>query len=369
MSRLCTGRGRTTGGRVFDECSRGRASWCLGRTANAVDARHGDWGDHDPVAALPLAAARPRPHDESMNGSRSPALARVITRHARDLGGFTVGRVLPFAHQQMVGPFIFFDHLGPTAFAPGIPRSVDVRPHPHIGLSTVTYLFEGEIMHRDSLGTAQPIRPGEINWMTAGRGITHSERFERARREGGPVDAIQVWIALPREREEMAPSFSHHAGTDLPTFDGPRIHGQLLAGDAYGLKAPVPVQSPLFYVHARLTEGASFELPPEYSERAVYVAQGSVDFAGSTYEAGNMLVFEPGATPTLRTPAGASIVALGGEPVGPRFIEWNFVSSSQERIEQAKADWRAGRMKLPDGDSDEFIPLPSDPTRPPNPMS
>jgi redox-sensitive bicupin YhaK (pirin superfamily) len=304
-----------------------------------------------------------------MNETGAHDLDLVITRRARDLGGFTVGRVLPFAHRQMVGPFIFFDHLGPVAFAAGIPRSVDVRPHPHIGLSTVTYLFEGEIMHRDSLGTAQAIRPGEINWMTAGRGITHSERFERARIEGGKIDAIQVWIALPKEREEMDPSFSHHPVTELPAFDSPLVRGRLLAGNAFGLKAPVPVQSPLFYMHAELAPGAWFELPNEHSERAVYVADGIVEFAGHTYEAGNMLVFAARKAAAIHATSRASLIALGGEPVGPRFIEWNFVASSEERIQQARADWRAGRMKLPDHDNQEFIPLPDEPTAQPNALS
>lgn len=296
-------------------------------------------------------------------------LDRVIERRSRDLGGFTVGRVLPFVQQQMVGPFIFFDHMGPVEFARGISRSVDVRPHPHIGLSTVTYLFEGEIMHRDSLGSAQPIRPGEINWMTAGRGITHSERFERARLEGGRLNAIQVWIALPREREEMAPAFSHHPALDLPEFRSESTHVRLLAGRAFGMQAPVPVQSPLFYLHAELNEGASTELPSEYSERAVYIASGSLETAGRNYQAGQMLVFSPRSAPSLRATTPTCLIALGGEPVGTRFIEWNFVSSSKERIQQAKADWRAGRMKLPDGDSDEFIPLPNEPSMSPNPMS
>jgi redox-sensitive bicupin YhaK (pirin superfamily) len=296
-------------------------------------------------------------------------LELVIQRRPRDLGGFMVGRLLPFGRRRMVGPFIFFDHMGPVEFAPGIPRSVDVRPHPHIGLSTVTYLFDGEIMHRDSVGTTQSIRPGEINWMTAGRGITHSERFERARLEGGKLDAIQVWLALPTGREEMDPTFSHHAAQDLPAFQSTSVRGRVLAGSAFGLQAPVAVHSPLFYLHLELGAGAATDLPAEYSERAVYIASGALEIAGETYAAGQMLIFSPGRAPSLRATTKATLMALGGEPVGPRFIEWNFVSSSKERIEQAKADWRAGRMKLPDGDSDEFIELPAEPTAPPNPMS
>lgn len=269
----------------------------------------------------------------------------------------------------MVGPFIFFDHMGPVDLAPGIPRSMDVRPHPHIGLSTVTYLFEGEIMHRDSLGSEQPIRPAEVNWMTAGRGITHSERFERARREGGRLDAVQTWVALPAESEEVEPAFSHHVGAELPEFEAAGVRGRVLAGSAYGLAASVPVHSPLFYVHLSLDAGARIELPSEYSERAVYIVSGALHVEGRGVEAGQMLVFSAGSSPALRATRATELIALGGEPLGPRFIEWNFVSSSRERIDQAKADWRARRMKLPQADADEFIPLPSAVDAPPNPMS
>jgi hypothetical protein len=268
----------------------------------------------------------------------------------------------------MVGPFIFFDHFGPVKFPPGIPREVDVRPHPHIGLSTVTYLFEGEIMHRDSVGSVQPIRPGEVNWMTAGRGITHSERFERARAEGGTMHGIQAWVALPIENEETEPAFAHHGEADLPTYQSDGLWARLVAGEAFLAKAKVKTHSPMFYVHWRLDQGAKAQLPAEYSERAAYIAVGSVEIDGRSYEAGKMIVFKPG-QPVLFTAVLPSVVMLlGGEPVGPRIIDWNFVSSSKDRIEQAKADWRAGRMKLPVGDDQEFIPLPPEPT-PPNPMS
>jgi redox-sensitive bicupin YhaK (pirin superfamily) len=269
----------------------------------------------------------------------------------------------------MVGPFIFFDHMGPLELAPGLPRSVDVRPHPHIGLSTVTYLFEGEIVHRDSVGSRQVILPDEINWMTAGRGITHSERFERARREGDRVHAVQVWVALPDEQEETEPAFSHHADVDLPSFRDGEVRGRVLAGSAFGLSARVPVCSPLFYLHLRLPALASFGPPADYSERAVYVASGAVEVEGQCYPAGQLLVFARGNTPMVRATTATELIALGGEPVGERFIEWNFVASSRERIEDAKADWRARRMRLPDGDSDEFIPLPEDARVPANPMS
>jgi hypothetical protein len=293
----------------------------------------------------------------------------VISQRRRDLGGFEVGRVLPFAKRRMVGPFIFFDHMGPVDFPPGVPRTVDVRPHPHIGLSTLTYLFAGEIMHRDSVGSEQPIRPGEVNWMTAGRGITHSERFERARREGGHMDGIQAWIALPKEKEETDPGFSHHGAADLPAFEEHGKSIRLIAGEAFGAKSPVPVYSPLFYLHCELSRDAVVDLGTEYPERAAYVASGALEAGGRRFETGEMLVFSPRHQATLRAVTPATVMLLGGEPVGERFIEWNFVSSSRERIEQAKADWRAGRIKLPDLDHDEFIPLPPDPAAPPNPMS
>lgn len=292
----------------------------------------------------------------------------IIPQRRRDLGGFEVGRVLPFATRRMIGPFIFFDHMGPVQFPAGIAREVDVRPHPHIGLSTVTYLFDGEIMHRDSVGSEQPVRPGEVNWMTAGSGITHSERFERARREGGTLNGIQAWVALPREHEETSPDFAHYEHADLPTLEDGGASARLIAGEAFGVKANVKVHSPMFYLHWRLEPAASATLPAEYPERALYVASGIVEVDGMRYEEGNMLVLTPGASVTFRAETASTVIAIGGEPVGPRFIEWNFVSSSRERIEQAKADWRAGRMKLPDLDRDEWIPLP-DPSPPPEPMS
>jgi len=292
----------------------------------------------------------------------------VIAQRRKDLGGFEVGRVLPYAPRRMVGPFVFFDHMGPAQFAPGIPKTVDVRPHPHIGLSTVTYLFEGEIMHRDSVGSAQPIRPGELNWMTSGRGITHSERFERARLEGGPLHGIQAGGALPEKDEETDPAFHHYGAAALPTFEEGGAWGRLIAGESAGLSAPVRTHSPMFYVHWVLQAGASASVPAEYPERALYVAQGEIDVAGQRFAAGQMIVLTPGDAVTFRAETPATVMALGGEPLGPRFIEWNFVHSSKERIEQAKADWRAGRMKLPDLDNEEWIPLP-DPSPPPNPMS
>jgi redox-sensitive bicupin YhaK (pirin superfamily) len=269
----------------------------------------------------------------------------------------------------MVGPFVFFDHMGPAAFPPGFPPNVDVRPHPHIGLSTVTYLFEGEITHRDSVGVTQDIRPGEVNWMTAGRGITHSERFETLRRDGGRMHGIQAWVALPTEHEETDPGFVHYGTADLPTFEASGVRGRLVAGRAFGAEAKVTTHSPMFYVDWRLAAGARAELPADYPERAAYVAEGLIEVDGRTFQAGQMVVFAPGQPAVVTAVTAATVMVLGGEPLGPRFIEWNFVSSSKERLEQAKADWRAGRMKLPDTDHDEFIPLPGDPPPAPNPMS
>jgi redox-sensitive bicupin YhaK (pirin superfamily) len=292
----------------------------------------------------------------------------VIDQRRRDLGGFEVGRVLPYAARRMVGPFIFFDHIGPVNFPAGIPKTVDVRPHPHIGLSTVTYLFDGEIMHRDSLGFEQPIHPAEVNWMTAGRGITHSERFERARAHGDFVHGLQSWVALPDGEEEAEPAFTHYGSNDLPVFeDGQGVRTRLLAGEAFGVKSGVKTHSPMFYAHWTLDSGARAPLPAEYSERAAYVVSGAVEVGGQSYGTGQMLVFTKGAAATQKATLPSIVMALGGEPVGERFIDWNFVSSSKDRIEQAKSDWRAGHMKLPDLDSGEFIPLPGNSPPPPTP--
>jgi len=281
----------------------------------------------------------------------------VIDQRRRDLCGFEIGRVLPYTRRHMVGPFIFFDHIGPVTFPAGIPKSVDVRPHPHIGLATVTYLFAGEIMHRDSVGAQQAIQPNEVNWMIAGSGITHSERFEKARAEGGPMHGIQAWVALPAEHEETAPSFGHFGAGDLPVHQVDGVRTRLLAGSAFGLASRVPTHSPLFYAHWELAPGARVALPDEYGERALYVAAGEIEARGRRFDAGKMLVFDPGEDSSVTAVQASTLMALGGEPVGERFIEWNFVSSSRQRIEQAKADWRARRMKLPDFDNQEFIPL------------
>ncbi len=291
----------------------------------------------------------------------------LIQRRRHSLGGFDVGRVLPFVKRRMVGPFVFLDHMGPLDMPPGVPRSVDVRPHPHIGLSTVTYLFSGEVMHRDSVGSEQAVRPGEVNWMVAGRGITHSERFEKARAQGDHVHGIQAWVALPQAEEETEPSFAHHGGDDLPTWQEGGVRGRMIAGSAFGLRAKVRTHSPLFYAHLDLADGARATLPGNYPERAVYVASGGIECEGHRFETGDMLVLAPG-TASVTAAGPVTLMLLGGEPLGERFLYWNFVSSSRERIEQAKADWQAGRMKLPDRDHDEYIPLPEGPAPAPNPM-
>lgn len=289
-------------------------------------------------------------------------IERIIDKRPHDLGGgFQVGRVLPFHARRTVGPYIFFDHMGPVDFAPGISRQLDVRPHPHIGLATVTYLYDGAITHRDSLGFHQEIRPGEVNWMVAGRGITHSERFEQARAHGAHIHGIQAWVALPEEDEEMEPAFWHHEGAELPTWTEPGIRGRLIAGTAEGMTAAVKVNSPQFYMHWEMDAGAMRVLPAEYEERAIYVAAGSAELDGILLHAGQMAVFEPGRDIPVRTPGeAATLMALGGAPIGQRFLFWNFVSSSKDRLEQAKEDWRQQRMKLPVGDDLEFAPLPEE---------
>lgn len=293
----------------------------------------------------------------------------VIDRRRHSLGGgLEVGRVLPFAKCRMVGPFVFFDHLGPLDLAPGVDRRVDVRPHPHIGLSTVTYLFSGEIMHRDSIGSAIAVRPREVNWMTAGRGITHSERFEKARAQGDHVHGIQAWVALPAPDEEVEPSFSHYEGADLPQWGDIGVHGQLIAGSAFGMTAGARTHSPLFYAHLEMERGAKVEIPTGYAERAAYIVAGAIVLGGERFGAGKMVVVGRDAS-QFSAAETSTVMVLGGEPIGKRFLYWNFVSSSQERLAQAAADWKAGRMKLPDADDKEFIPLPDGPAPAPNPMS
>jgi redox-sensitive bicupin YhaK (pirin superfamily) len=299
-----------------------------------------------------------------------PPVELIIDARRRSLGGgLEVGRVLPWSKRRMVGPFVFFDHIGPTTFPPKIPQHTDVRPHPHIGLATITYLFVGELVHRDSLGYHQVIRPGEVNWMTAGRGITHSERFDTMREHGGPMHGIQAWVALPAEHEETAPAFVHVESADLPHWDEGGVTIKLIAGEAFGRASPVRTYSPLFYAHAELPAGASIAVPDRYAERAVFVAAGRAAVGATTLAAGQMAVLAPDTAAAVQAIEPATIMFLGGEPIGERFIDWNFVSSSKARIDRAKADWRAQRFALPVGDDREFIPLPADPPPPPEPMS
>lgn len=287
-------------------------------------------------------------------------LEMVINARPADLGhGLQVRRVLPFAKRRSVGPFVFLDHAGPVPLPAEYDRKADVRPHPHIGLSTVSYLLSGQITHRDSLGTLQIIRPGEVNWMTAGRGITHSERFTHpdSYADGG-LELMQLWVALPETDEETEPAFTHYPQSALPEHTSEGVWTRLVAGSAYGQTSPVKTHSPLFFVHAEMAAGASQALPGGHSEQAVYVVKGKIEHGGATYEPGQLLVFgdDRDATVSARTPA--TLMIFGGEPLGARHLFWNFVSSRPERIEQAKADWRAGRFALPPDDQDEVIPLP-----------
>jgi hypothetical protein len=290
----------------------------------------------------------------------------VVTPATRDLGeGFQVRRALPSMQRRMIGPFVFLDEMGPVRLAPE--TGLDVRPHPHIGLATVTYLFEGEILHQDSLGVRQPIKPGDVNWMIAGRGIVHSERTPAALRAQGPrVWGLQSWVALPQHDEELAPSFRHHPVEELPqaSFGGARV--RLIAGTFFGLRSPVRTLSPLFYAEARLDEGAELALAPEHEERGAYVVDGPVSVDGEEFPRGRLLVFRPAVRVVLRARTPARVMLLGGQTLGPRHLWWNFVSSSRERIEQAKQDWKAGRFGSVPGDS-EFIPLPEERRAQPEP--
>lgn len=291
------------------------------------------------------------------------SLEAVVVTRARDLvEGFKVRRVLPSVRRRMVGPFIFLDQMGPEVLRAG--RGLDVAPHPHIGLATVTYLFEGELLHRDSLGTVRQIRPGEVNWMTAGRGIAHSERTPpEARRVGSGLFGVQSWVALPSGGEESEPDFAHYGAEELPVVEGEGKRVRLVAGSLYGSRSPVRTTSEMFYADAALAPGAVLSLPPEHEERAAYVVEGTVELLPEreAYAAGQLLVFRPGAEVLLRGASSktARLMLLGGEPLeGPRHIWWNFVSSSPERIEQAKLDWREGRFAPVPGET-ERIPLPA----------
>jgi len=285
------------------------------------------------------------------------ALDLVIVPRTADLGDFTVRRALPSSRRRMVGPFTFLDHMGPTEFKAG--HGVDVRPHPHIGLATVTYLFKGEIVHKDSLGSDVPIRPGDVNWMTAGRGITHSERTAPDHRQGGePLHGLQCWVALPARDEETDPLFAHYGQQDLPFVTGEGKSARVVAGKMFGVSSPVKTLHDTFFADLSLEAGTSVPLDADYEERAIYVVSGEIEIAGEHFGEGKLLVFKPGDRITVRASQPARFAMLGGAPMdGPRYIWWNFVSSRKERIEDAKADWRAGRFAGVPGDS-EFIPLP-----------
>jgi redox-sensitive bicupin YhaK (pirin superfamily) len=294
------------------------------------------------------------------------SIATLIIPRAHDLGGFEVRRALPAPARQMVGPFIFFDHVGPAEFITG--SGVDVRPHPHIGLGTVTYLYRGEFQHRDSLGTNQIILPGAVNWMVAGHGVTHSERTSVETRKGPhSLYGIQTWVALPDDAEDVEPSFEHHGKEALPFLENEGVRLRLILGRAYGESAPVSTFSEMFYGDVVMAAGAALPLPDDHEDRGVYVTEGAVTVAGQSFPSGQMMVFRPGDRIALKAgEQGARIMILGGATLGgPRYIWWNFVASTRERIEQAKADWRAGkwqdgRFALPPGDTDEFIPLPEE---------
>ena len=285
-----------------------------------------------------------------------------ITGKAHDLGdGFFVTRLLPQVARRSIGPFVFFDYFGPVTFAPG--KGIDVRPHPHIGLVTITYLFDGSQMHRDTVGSVQEIRPGDVNWMTAGRGIAHSERTgDDVRAAGHRMHGIQSWIGLPQADEEAPPNFQHFARADLPEREDKGVTLRLIAGEAFGLKSPVKTFSPIFYADARFEAGGALHYPAEHEERALLIIEGEVHIGDEEVEVhgpGAMLALEPGEEVTLYTDAPARVMLLGGAPLdGPRHIWWNFVSSDKERIERAKQEWKDGKFGTIPGDDEEFIPLP-----------
>jgi redox-sensitive bicupin YhaK (pirin superfamily) len=284
---------------------------------------------------------------------------RDLTGQKRELGdGFAVARVLPNPHQRTVGPFVFFDYFGPAEFAPG--HGIDVRPHPHIGLATVTYLFEGSQVHRDSLGSVQAIEPGDVNWMTAGRGIVHSERTgPEVRARGHRMHGIQSWVGLPNVNEEDPPSFQHVPKRDLPALERDGVSLRIVTGKAYGLASPVRVPMEIFYVDAQMKDGAALALPAEYEERAAMVVGGEVEAGGARHGDGAMVLFDKDEAATVKALGDARVMLLGGATLdGPRHVWWNFVSSSRERIEKAKEDWRAMRIGTIPGDDREFIPLP-----------
>jgi redox-sensitive bicupin YhaK (pirin superfamily) len=300
----------------------------------------------------------PDPDPAPGDAAAGDAIDLVIVPRSVDLGGFAVRRALPHVKRRMVGPFIFFDHFGPVEFRTG--QGIDVRPHPHIGLATVSFLFDGEIMHRDSLGSAVAIHPGDVNLMTAGRGIVHSERTAPDHRAGGErLHGLQLWVAMPAADEEIAPSFAHHDQAQLPIIAGDGKSVRVVVGSLYGQRSPVPTLSDTIMADAALTPGAVLPIDAQAEERALYVVAGEVDVAGDRFAAGRLLVFRPGDAMTVTAASEARVVLVGGAAMdGPRHVWWNFVSSRKERIEQAKADWKLRRFDTVPGDESEFIPLP-----------
>jgi redox-sensitive bicupin YhaK (pirin superfamily) len=292
------------------------------------------------------------------NARQCDAIAAIIVPRAVDLGDMTVRRALPSARSRMVGPFIFFDHFGPAEFRAG--HGIDVRPHPHIGLATVTYLFDGEIMHRDSLGTAVAIKPGEVNWMTAGRGIVHSERTgTELRRTGSPIHGLQMWVALPAAKEEMEAGFAHHDVAEFPVVEDNGKRVRVVIGSLYGAASPTRTTSETVFADVTLKAGATLPIDAGYEERALYVMEGAIEIAGHSFEPGRLLVLRTGDAVQVTAERDARFVIVGGAAMdGPRHIWWNFVSSRKERIEQAKAEWKAGHFGKVPGDEIEFIPLP-----------
>jgi redox-sensitive bicupin YhaK (pirin superfamily) len=300
------------------------------------------------------------PHKDPAPGDApaADAIDLVVVPRSVDLGHFSVRRALPHVKRRMVGPFIFFDHFGPAEFRAG--DGIDVRPHPHIGLATVTFLYDGEIIHRDSLGSDVPIHPGAVNWMTAGRGIVHSERTAPDHRKGGePLHGLQLWVALPQAHEETQASFAHHGADELPVLSAEGKTIRLITGNLYGMRSPVPTLSDTIFADAQLTAGSVLPVDADTEERALYIVSGAVEIAGDRFEAGQLLVLRPGDAISVHAPVDARVALVGGAAMdGPRHIWWNFVSSRKERIEQAKADWKQGRFDTVPGDEKEFIPLP-----------
>ena len=286
------------------------------------------------------------------------AIELIVEPRATDLGGFTVRRVLPSRDRQMVGPFIFFDHMGPAEFPPG--KGIDVRPHPHIGLATVTYLFEGEILHRDNLGFVQPIRPGAVNLMTAGKGIVHSERAGEDLDTTSRLHGIQSWMALPEDMQEIDPAFKHYPSDDLPELEKDGVLVRVIIGEAYGERSPVTVHAPMLYLECRMPAGSTLVLPDNYEDRAAYIVEGNVAIEDKQLESGHMAIARHGSVVTLEAETDSRVMVIGGDNLGRRHIWWNFVATSRERIAQAKDDWRAMRFDTIPGDDEEFIPLPGD---------